>query len=188
MPPSHREMQRSVSNLAPRGQLMCGWLTDVECSARMALKPPRELVDLLQRYDRGVQELALGLRELILNEVAPCHEYILEVYILALSYGSTDRPQKSFCYIGVLENYVNLGFHQGTSLRDSSQLLEGTGKQMRHIKIRNHSDLMNPAIRAYVQEAGERAGHETAGHKAKTVTIALKRKDSPKKNLGTVRL
>jgi len=154
----------------------------------MALKPPKDLLELLKPYDRGIQELALALRELVVEELAPCSEYILEVYILSLNYGSTDRIKDSICYIGVLKNYVNLGFHRGASLRDPQRLLEGTGKQMRHIKIRDLSDLLNPAIRAYLQEACERAGHETSGSKEKTVTTAVKRKSSPKRNIGITRL
>src|SRR5438128_908434 len=138
----------------------------------MALKPPKELLDLLKIYDRGIQELALALRELVIEELAPCFEYIVEVYIISLNYGPTDRFKDSICYIGVLKNYVNLGFHRATSLRDPQRILEGTGKRMRHIKIKSLSDLLNPAIRAYLQEACERAGHDVTSHKVRTVSTA----------------
>ena len=60
---------------------------------------------------------------------------------------------------------------------------------MRHIKIRNMSDVLDPAIRAYLQEACERAGHDTnVAYKEKTVTTAVKRKDSAKRSVGTARL
>jgi hypothetical protein len=61
----------------------------------------------------------------------------------------------------------------------------GTGKQMRHIKIRNMSDLLRPSVRAYLQEACERAGYEVASEKAKTVSTVLKRKSLPKTAIGT---
>src|SRR5262245_5895861 len=112
----------------------------------MAAKPPKELLELLHTYDRGIQELALALRQVVLEEMAPCCEYILEVYVVALTYGSSQRMKDSICYIAVSETKVNLGFHRGTDLSDRHQLLEGTGKQMRHIKIWNMDDVFNPAI------------------------------------------
>jgi hypothetical protein len=92
------------------------------------------------------------------------------------------------CYIGVIKDHVNLGFLRGSELADPQRILEGTGKQMRHIKIRNMSDLERPAIRAYLQEACERAGYEVAANKEKTVTTSVKRKSSIKRMVGTTRI
>jgi hypothetical protein len=80
----------------------------------------------------------------------------------------------------VIRDHVNLGFHQGASLSDPEGLLEGEGKQMRHIKIRSLNDLMNPAIRAYIQEACERAGHELVPGRKKTVSTMVKLKNQAK--------
>jgi hypothetical protein len=154
----------------------------------LMVKPPKELLDLLKRYDRGVQELTLALRELVLEELAPCCEYIVEVYIVSILYGPTHRMKDGICYIGVIKDHVNLGFLRGSELADPQRILEGTGKQMRHIKIRNMSDLQRPAIRAYLQEACERAGYEVAANKEKTVTTSVKRKSSIKRMVGTTRI
>jgi len=151
-------------------------------------KPPKELIDLLKPYERGVQELTLALRELVLEELAPCCEYIVEVYIVSILYGPTHRMKDGICYIGVIKDHVNLGFIRGSELADPQRILEGTGKQMRHIKIRNMSDLERPAIRTYLQEACERAGYEVATDKEKTVTTAVKRKSSAKRMVGTTRI
>src|SRR5215813_5526165 len=111
----------------------------------MPARHPKELLDLLRRYDRGIQELVLSLREIVIDEMAPCCEGIYEVYIISLVYGSSPKMTDAICYIGALKDHVNLGFHQVTSLSDSYRLLEGDGKQMRHIKIRNPDELLNPA-------------------------------------------
>jgi len=143
-------------------------------------KPPKDLLDLLKRYDPNVQELALALREVVIEELAPCFERVLEVYIISLVYSSTERVIKDgICYIGVMKDRINLGFHHGAELRDPHRLLEGTGKQMRHIKIRHMSDVLNPAIRTYLQEACERAGHDVSSGKARIVTTSVKRKSAP---------
>ena len=151
-------------------------------------KPPKDLLDLLKPYDREIQELTIALRQIVLEEMAPCCEYILEVYIISILYGPTHRMKDGICYIGVIKDHLNLGFIRGSELADPLRILEGTGKQMRHLKIRNMSDLERPAIRAYLQEACERAGYEFTNDKEKTVTTAVKRKSSSKQMVGTTRV
>ncbi|HEX8516051.1 MAG TPA: DUF1801 domain-containing protein [Bacteroidia bacterium] len=56
-----------------------------------------------------------------------------------------------YSYSGL--DYVNLGFMQATSLSDPKQLFEGTGKGMRHIKIRTEKDIPAAQIKKWVKEA-----------------------------------
>ena len=48
---------------------------------------------------------------------------------------------KDFAYLKTAKNYVTLGFFQFKKLNDPQNLLEGTGKDMRHIKIKKASDI-----------------------------------------------
>lgn len=41
-----------------------------------------------------------------------------------------------FGYVNVFTSHVNVGFFHGASLSDPDHLLEGTGKSMRHVKLR----------------------------------------------------
>ncbi len=122
-------------------------------------KPPRELLEFLYRYDPAVQSLALELRKLVLAEMAPCHEYIFEMRSkVVLLYGTTERVIKDcVCSINVFARHATLAFHQGKELDDPSGALQGTGKGMRHIRIRAASDL-GPEVRALLREARKRAG------------------------------
>jgi hypothetical protein len=42
----------------------------------------------------------------------------------------------AFAYVGVFKAHVNVGFFHGTEIADPEGLLEGTGKRMRHVKLR----------------------------------------------------
>ncbi|KAA6465529.1 DUF1801 domain-containing protein [Acidobacteria bacterium AB60] len=42
----------------------------------------------------------------------------------------------AFAYVNVFTAHVNVGFFQGSALRDPAGLLEGSGKFMRHVKIK----------------------------------------------------
>ncbi|MEP5610654.1 MAG: DUF1801 domain-containing protein [Cyclobacteriaceae bacterium] len=44
-----------------------------------------------------------------------------------------------FAYVNVFTSHVNVGFFYGAELPDQKGLLEGTGKRMRHIKLRPDS-------------------------------------------------
>jgi hypothetical protein len=41
-----------------------------------------------------------------------------------------------FAYVNVFTSHVNVGFFQGAALPDPARLLEGTGKFMRHVKLK----------------------------------------------------
>src|SRR5580692_6485013 len=41
-----------------------------------------------------------------------------------------------FAYVNVFTSHVNVGFYQGASLPDAAHMLQGTGKFMRHIKLK----------------------------------------------------
>jgi hypothetical protein len=42
----------------------------------------------------------------------------------------------AFGYVNTFRSHVNVGFFNGAALRDPSGLLEGTGKRMRHVKLK----------------------------------------------------
>lgn len=53
----------------------------------------------------------------------------------------------------VYKDHVDLGFFKGTSLKDPNQLLEGTGKGLRHVKIHAKSDIKPALLRPLINEA-----------------------------------
>jgi hypothetical protein len=58
----------------------------------------------------------------------------------------------------VAKNHVTLGFHRGTSLKDPESLLEGTGKNIRHVKLNTVKDLEQKGFRNLVQAAARLEG------------------------------
>jgi hypothetical protein len=65
-----------------------------------------------------------------------------------------------FCFYMVGKNHVTFGFHFGTSLADPESLLEGTGKNIRHVKLSKLEDLKQKGLRALVQAAAGLKGKE----------------------------
>ncbi len=73
-----------------------------------------------------------------------------------ISYGvGPKKMSEHFCYIGVFKSRINLGFYYGADLPDPENLLEGTGKALRHIKISELEQLENAAVRDLVTAASQ---------------------------------
>jgi hypothetical protein len=52
----------------------------------------------------------------------------------------------AFAYVNAFRSHVNVGFFRGSELADPHQLLEGSGKLMRHVKLRPESFVDNVAL------------------------------------------
>jgi hypothetical protein len=126
------------------------------------------LLEFLYGHDQRVQSLALGLRKVVLEEMAPCHEHIFRMRSkVVLLYGPTERVIKDcICHIGVFTRHVNLGFMRGVDLKDADGVLQGSGKAMRHITLKKLSELDRPEIRKFLRQARRRAGHKRPRHAA----------------------
>jgi hypothetical protein len=58
-----------------------------------------------------------------------------------------------FGYVNVFTSHVNVGFFQGAGLPDPARLLQGTGKFMRHVKLRPGTAVDAAALRKLVEVA-----------------------------------
>jgi hypothetical protein len=123
-------------------------------------KPPGQLLEFLHGYAPTIQSLALGLRTVVLAEMAPCHEYIFAMRSkVVLLYAATERViADGICSINVFTKHITLAFYRGADFADRRGLLQGTGKKMRHVRLTKLSDLDRPELRAYLREARKRAG------------------------------
>ncbi len=116
--------------------------------------PLPELITFLKPYDRAVRDLALALRKVVLEEMAPCHENIYDAYsAVAIGYGFSERLSDGVVHIAVYSKHVNLGFNHGASLDDPKGILQGIGNQIRHFTIKNADDIARPELRSYVRRA-----------------------------------
>lgn len=59
----------------------------------------------------------------------------------------------AFAYVNAFKAHVNVGFFRGTELRDPNGLLEGTGKFMRHVKLRREGEIDAAALLKLIKTA-----------------------------------
>jgi hypothetical protein len=112
-----------------------------------------DFMEMVSSFDAHVQQISWRAREII-HEVMPDVVEVVWKQQRIAGYGvGPKKMTEHFCYIAPQKQYVNLGFYYGTLLPDAGSLMEGSGKLLRHIKIRKLDDLKNTAVRSLVEAA-----------------------------------
>jgi hypothetical protein len=100
----------------------------------------------MARGSDRARRLARQLRRLV-GKVMPNVVEVPWPRMRIASYGvGPKKMTEHFCYISTQKDDVNLGFYYGAELPDPDGLLEGTGKRLRHVKIREAAAIRSPAL------------------------------------------
>jgi hypothetical protein len=59
----------------------------------------------------------------------------------------------AFAYVNSFKSHVNVGFFNGALLKDTAGLLEGSGKRMRHVKLRPGTNVDESALGELIEAA-----------------------------------
>lgn len=59
----------------------------------------------------------------------------------------------AFAYVNAFTSHVNVGFFRGAELADPARVLEGTGRFMRHVKLRPGEPVNSTALQALIEAA-----------------------------------
>ena len=98
------------------------------------------------KVDPPLRLIVEALRTMIRSEVPALQEELkMDVPWYSLREG--------VCYIAPYSKHVNLGFQFGAQIKDPKKLLEGTGKNLRHVKIHSPEEARSPDIRALLRAA-----------------------------------
>jgi hypothetical protein len=97
---------------------------------------PPELSAIAQRWFSWMRECGDDVRKLR-------HDGCANVCV-------KDAP---FCYVNVFKTHVSVGFFFGSMLEDPAGMLEGSGKRMRHVKVKPGAELNVAALSALIDIA-----------------------------------
>lgn len=102
----------------------------------------------IARQPRDARRIMERLRELVRSEAPGAEE--------SIKWGHPWYSQEGhLCAFMRHADYVRLQLIRGVELDDPSGLLEGTGKGMRHLKIRSAEDLPEAEVKAWIRQAVE---------------------------------
>ncbi|HEX2094686.1 MAG TPA: DUF1801 domain-containing protein [Longimicrobiaceae bacterium] len=106
--------------------------------------------EILAPFPADVQALARELRHLVRSTIPGAEERPHPGW-RALGY--RDEQSGWFCGIFPFQHHVRIYFGQGAALRDPEGLLEGKGKQVRHVEIRPGEEIPRSGLEALLEEA-----------------------------------
>jgi hypothetical protein len=126
---------------------------------KRAMAKPETVADYVDGLDDWRGEAVSTLRRLIM-EAAPDAEESIKWARPVYEYNGP------LCYIMAFKNHVNLGFSRGVDLPDEAGVLEGSGKQMRHVKVTSIADITEDVLKDLIRAAvalNRSAGGSTRG-------------------------
>ncbi len=97
---------------------------------------PGELGTIAQRWFEVMRECGDDVRELL-------HD----------GHPTACVADAAFAYVNAFKAHVNVGFFRGAELADPAGLLEGTGRYMRHVKLRPDGDIDATALIRLIESA-----------------------------------
>jgi hypothetical protein len=121
-----------------------------------------------ERLARGAVEMNLKVQEYIEKQKSPQKEICLQLRELILKTYPTAKEEIKWgvpaydggrFYLGAMKNQVNLGVCINGLTKAQTALFEGSGKTMRHIKVRTLADIKEKKIAKLLKIASKCAAN-----------------------------
>lgn len=127
----------------------------------------------LKYKEQELIDLFSGLRAYVLDIYPESNELLYHTHALTTVFTVSEKMGDGFCTIPIYTNHLNLAFNKGTLLNDPQNLLQGTGRLMRHIPIQNEDDYKNKNVKQLILEAIDFALEDAnTKHKKTGLTIS----------------
>ncbi len=112
-----------------------------------------EFRGILTETPGPIAQLALKARTLIFDVLPQTVEVVWPQQRTA-GYGTGPKKMtEHFVWLAPHTKHVVFGFYYGTELPAPEGLLEGTGRLMRHVKLRTDADVEDPELRRLLEVA-----------------------------------
>ena len=111
-----------------------------------------DLKRFLAAYPQQVEGLTLGARSVVLA-AAPQATEMLDAAAKIIGYGFGSGYKGLICTLILSQAEVKLGIVRAVELPDPKNLMEGTGKTHRYIRIRTAADLKKPGLKPLLKAA-----------------------------------
>lgn len=127
--------------------------------------PAKQLVSFLARFSPDVAKLARAARSKIRRRLPRAIEMVYDNYnALVIGYSPTERPSDAILSIAVYPRWVNVFFLQGAQLADPDRVLQGSGSQVRFVRLDAGAARLDEApVRALLDAAVAAADAPFAG-------------------------
>jgi hypothetical protein len=162
---------------------------DLDRSASMKAMNPRrqspeqQLRACVGKFAPEHQRVIRAARRILRRRFPTATELVYDNYnFFVIGYSSTGRPSDSVVSIAAAANGVGICFINGAKLADPDQLLKGSGKQTRFLRLQDGSELEDPRVQALLSAADRQARVQMRNEgKGKLVIQSVSVKQRPRR-------
>ncbi|HXS96401.1 MAG TPA: DUF1801 domain-containing protein [Candidatus Limnocylindrales bacterium] len=114
----------------------------------------KQAAGFIAKFDPPVQKLIRECRAAVRKRYPAAVELIYDNYnFLVFGFGPSERAGEALLSLAAHSKGVNLFFLQGAALPDPTHILEGSGKQVRFIRLESAARLSDPHVDALFHSA-----------------------------------
>lgn len=118
------------------------------------MTPEDQLAGFMAKYTPEIQTKAQAILEKMRAMLPGATEMVYDNYnALVCGFLPGDRVSEAIFSIALYPKWVNLFFLQGAGLPDPNNLLQGSGKLVRSIRLTCSEDLDRPEVRELIETA-----------------------------------
>lgn len=137
----------------------------------------QDFLQHLKYKEQPLIDLYTDLRDFVLEIHPQSNELLYHTHALTSLYSVSEKMRDGFCMVPIYTNHLNLGFNKGTVIEDPKNLLQGTGKWIRHIPIKTEDDYRNKNVKALIKAAIDLAIEDSTAKKLNQGLTISKIKD-----------
>jgi hypothetical protein len=115
--------------------------------------PIHQIETFLQRTSAELQDIVLELRNVIASVASDAVEVIRWGGLSYFHEGRGGVVSAGICQIGIHEDHIRLAFIHGAFLADPHQLLAGTQKAKRYVKLKSYDDTPWDDLKQLIKES-----------------------------------
>ena len=116
----------------------------------MTAAPAADIERLLKEHPPELQAIEQALRATI-RAAAPAAVETVDFGNKLIAFGWSMRMRDLLFAIICHRSWVNVQLADGADLPDPAGIVEGTGKKIRHVKVRTLQEAAGPALQALIQ-------------------------------------
>ena len=118
----------------------------------------QQLAAFIDKFEPAHRTLIRSVRKALRKGMPTAYELAYDNYnFFVIGYSPTERPSDAVLSIAAGANGVGLCFIQGAKLRDPNNVLQGSGKQTRFVRLESTATLARPEVDALISAALDEA-------------------------------
>ena len=118
------------------------------------MEPNPQLKKFIAPYPNEIQKLMFELRNFVIGLVPTTNELIWDNYnAVAIAYSKSEKLKDAFCHIALYSKHINFGFNRGAELTKTNVKLNGKGRLIRHISVKDFESFPKEEIGKMILEA-----------------------------------